>query len=83
MPGCALASLARSSGGAKVLVSWSRADRPFLSGLAHCSLLSGPSGSDAFPLIITYPAGCRLQRLADREDLADRGLVAQPGPAGS
>ena len=32
----------------------------FLSGLAHCSLLSGPSDSDALTLIITYCAGCRF-----------------------
>ena len=34
--------------------------QPFLSGLAHCSLLSGLSGSDADPLIITYAAGFRF-----------------------
>ena len=43
--------------------------QPFLSGLAHCSLLSGPSGSDAAPdhYLRRWLAG---QRLAHREDLA-------------
>ncbi len=51
----------------------------FLSGLAHCSLLSGPSDSDALTLIITDCAGYRFNDRADREDHAGGHAAADAG----